>query len=203
MDQPRKVEISNRGYPVETKVKAVEMWLKLGNLYQVSDATQVSLNVIKNWKAQTWWKEIEEEILLGRKVQVNGKLTNIVDKALETVEDRLENGDVIYDIKTGELRRKPVALRDATQAAVAMLQRQEMIEKAQRQVGDGSTTKTIQEQLTILAQEFAKFNNRSKSNAQDIAYKELPNAIHEEWETRLQDGSQEVYESPIGSQEEN
>ena len=199
-----KIEIPHQKWatwPVEKKVQCVDLWLKLGNLRVVAEKSGVSYQLVKEWRVMPWWKQVEDEILATRRVNVNNKLNEIVDTALDTIQDRLVNGDVIYDIKNGELKRKPVGLRDATGAATAILQRQHQIEARQKDEVDTQTTKSIQEQLTMLATEFARFNHRSNQNATDITFKELPNAVHEEREAGLQDGSQEVHESPVSSEE--
>jgi hypothetical protein len=119
---------------------------------------------------------LETEVLSTRRVATSGKLSTIVDKALDVIENRLEQGDIIYDQKTGELRNKPVTLKDATSAATALMQRQNAIEKAQSQEVQISQQSTMQEQLKELAKEFAKFNTRHKTNAQDVEFKEINDA---------------------------
>lgn len=200
-----KIEIPHQKWAtwsVKDKVKAVDLWLKLGNLRRVHETTGVSYQLLKEWKLTNWWKDVEEEIKSSRRVTVTNKLNEIVDTALDVVQDRLINGDVIYNVKNGELIRKPVGVRDATNAASTVLQRQHQIEQKQKDEITQETTKTIQEQLTFLAGEFAKFNNKSKNNATDIKFKEIPNAIHEEREEGLQDRSEEVYLETGSSEEE-
>ena len=48
----------------------------------------------------------------GGDQELDAKTSKIVDKALDQIMDRLENGDHIYDQKTGRIRRAPVKLRE-------------------------------------------------------------------------------------------
>jgi hypothetical protein len=190
-------------WPVEVKFSVVENWLLYGNLRLTAEMTGVGYSTIKMWKGQEWWTDLEKEILAGTRIKQSGNISKIVDKGLEVISDRLENGEVVLDQKTGELVRRPVALRDAATATSNLMQRQSILEK---QIADETITKsnqTIQEQLMFLAQEFAKFNNRSKIGAETIEFIEVDNdAIHDERETGLQEGSSEVYEQARGEEEE-
>lgn len=180
-------------FSLNDRVHAVERWLQIANMRVISEETGISLQTLKEWKTQPWWKDVETEILASKRIIVASKLGGIVDLAMNTIEDRLENGDFKYDEKKGELVRRPIPLKDATSAAQAMFQRQQQIDKQLNEQVDTEATKSIQDQLAILANEFAKFNNRSKSSATDIDFKEIPNAIHEERETRLQTGSEGIH----------
>jgi hypothetical protein len=162
----------NATWPVEKKIEAVTTWLALGNLRHTAASTGVSYGLIKEWKRMPWWKELEAEIVASRRIASATKLSKIVDKSLDVIDDRLDNGDFVYNSKSGEVHRKPVTLRDATTAANALMQRVAIIEKMNRDEAVVEATATIQEQLQNLALEFAKFNRRDNSKAQTIEFKE-------------------------------
>lgn len=183
----------NASWPVEKKIEAVTTWLALGNLRQVAAVTGVSYGMIKQWRIQPWWKELEAEVVASRRIQSGTKLSKIVDKSLDVIDDRLANGDFVYNSKSGELLRKPVTLRDATTAANALMQRAAIIEKMNKDEQVVEATQTIQEQLQSLALEFAKMNKRDNSKAETIAFKENDSAVYEEWQEGLQDGSKEIH----------
>ena len=162
----------NATWPVEKKIEAVTTWLALGNLRQVAAVTGVSHGMIKQWRIAPWWKELEAEIIASRRVAAANKLSKIVDKSLDVIDDRLDNGDFVYNSKSGEIHRKPVTLRDATTAANALMQRAAIIEKLNKDEQVVEATQTIQEQLEGLAKEFAKMNKRDNSKAESIEFKE-------------------------------
>lgn len=170
----------NASWPVEKKIEAVTTWLALGNLRQVAAVTGVSYGMIKQWRIQPWWKELEAEVVASRRIQSGTKLSKIVDKSLDVIDDRLDNGDFVYNSKSGEVHRKPVSLRDATTAANALMQRAAIIEKLNKDEQVVEATLTIQEQLANLALEFAKMNKRDNSKAETIKFKEDNNAYEGE-----------------------
>lgn len=192
----------NASWPVEKKIEAVTTYLVLGSLRQVAAATNVSYGMIKQWRIQPWWKEVEAEIVASRRIAQGSKLSKIVDKSLDVIDDRLSNGDIVLNNKTGELIRKSVSLRDATTAANALMQRAAILEKLQQDDKVLETQVSIKDQLVSLAAEFAKMNGRSKENAESIEYKETDNALHEERETGLRSGGGPVYLETLSGEEE-
>lgn len=196
------------GYPDEIKMTVVQQWLVLGNIKLVSANTDVPIPTIKYWRGEPWWKDYENEIRAGRRFEVDKKLSNIIDKAFDIMSDRLEYGDFVFDQVKGEVVRRPVGFKDANNAATSLLQRQQVLEQQNSEDYNKDATKSIQDQLALLANEFAKFNGRSKSNAEIIEYKEIPSAIHEErpedWEVSsgLQEGSKELYLEARSGEEE-
>ena len=158
----------------DQKIEAVTTWLALGNNKQVAAVLKCSPWTVVQWKKQSWWKEIEQEVLSSRRIQNASKIYKIIDMSLDVIDDRLNNGDFVYNSKAGTLERKPVSLRDATTASNALMQRSAIIEKLQRDEKVVDTTLTIQDQLASLAIEFAKFNKRTNGRATTIEFKETP-----------------------------
>jgi hypothetical protein len=170
----RRVTAKVRGeWPIEKKIECVSKYLVLGNFRLVAELSGVGYTVIKDWSKTGWWKDLEAEIKASRRIEQDSKLSRIVDKALDTIADRLDNGEVVVNPTNGELLRRPVALRDANNTANTLMQRQAILEKMNNNKDTVETQKTIQEQLTVLALEFAKFNNRSKAKAETIEYKDI------------------------------
>lgn len=192
----------NAHWPVEKKIEAVTTYLTLGNLRQVAAVTGVSYGMIKQWRMAPWWKDIEAEIVASRRVAAATKLNKIVDKSLAVIDDRLDNGDFVYNNKSGEVIRKPVNLKDATSAANALMQRAAIIEKLNKDEQIVENQVSIKDQLANLAEQFALMNNRSKAGASDIEFKET-HALHDQRPSGLQEGSGSLYESSGSGQEED
>lgn len=180
-------------YPVEKRIEVVTKCLALGNMRLVAELTGVSYGLIRNWKAEPWWDQLVREIKAAKRAEVDTKLSKIVDKSLATVEDRLDNGEWAYDKKTGEAFRKPVSLLTANKVANDLLQRQKDLSGMNVEESAQDKVQSVQDQIALLAQEFAKFNTKRTI---DVVAKELPNAIHEEREEGLQAGKSSVQFTP-------
>jgi len=176
----------------ETKLDVCAKILKLGNLRLVSDVTKVPYHTILSWKKHPSWLRIVEEVKSANRQELNSKLSRIVNKSLEKVEDLIDNGDFVLNNKTGEVIRKPISLKDASKVASDLMTQQIKLEELDNRTFVDNVT--IVDQLKMLANEFAKFNKRNNNNAQTIEYKEINDAVHDKRETGLQEGSSEVYE---------
>lgn len=78
-----------------------------------------------------------------------------MDKALDSVMDRLENGEFIYDEKTGKVKRVPAKMRDTNKVLTDMIDKRALIKKVNKPQEE---TKAITaDHLVRLAEAFAKF----------------------------------------------
>ena len=160
----------------------------------VSSMTGIPHQLLRSWKAQPWWKEMEQEVRLTENIEMDTKLTKIVDKSLEAVLDRVENGDFIYDNKTGQIKRKPANLRDIGRVSIDILSKRELL-RGNATERKETTQVSVAEQLKQLAMEFSKWNSgQPKQETIDVEMVEVieqdtEDAFHEEWSPQLQGGA--------------
>lgn len=149
----------------EKKDKAVELTLAFGSHYKAAYALGLDRLAVKKWAKQPWWEEKMAEKKAEQVAVLDTKLSETVDKSLEIIADRLENGEQILNNKTGELVVKPVSLKDATKVANDLLQRQTQLRKQQEE--EQTVAVPVKETLAILANEFAKWarTQANKSSA--------------------------------------
>lgn len=170
-----KSHVPGTQWPMEKRIEAVTLYLQLGNMRIVSATCGVPHQLLRLWKTQPWWKEYEFEIKNAKRSDTNTKLTKIIDKTLEILEDRLENGEVVLNNKTGELIRKPVSMKDTLDVSSKLFQQQSTFEKQKLDESSLQQQESIQDTLKQLANEFAKFNGTKKPQiieAEDVEYKE-------------------------------
>lgn len=148
-------------WPIEKKIEVVTQYMVLGNATLVSALTGVGPVIIRQWKMQPWWKELEKEIRATQNIEMDTKLSKIIDKSLEATLDRVENGDFIYDQKTGEIRRKPASLRDIHRVGMDTLEKRDLL-RGNTEERKENTQIAVAEQLKLLATEFAKWVNTGK-----------------------------------------
>lgn len=184
----------------EKRIEVVTKFLALGNMRLVAELTGVSYQLIRLWKTQEWWIDLEAEIRASRAIEVDNKLSKIVDKSLETVADRLENGDLKWNRKTGEVERVPVSLALAHKVAQESLSQQAVQANKTTHESTAAQAASIADQIKMLASEFAKFNtNRTvRVQAEDIT-----DAVYDQREARLQEAVREVRWSPESDQGED
>lgn len=188
MKKLKEAHKSGYKHSVEDRIDVVGKYMLTGNLRLVSEMTGISYGLLRQWKMEPWFDEIRQEIQQSKRFALDNKLGKIIDGALEVMADRLVNGDVTLNHKTGQLQRVPVDIRAATQAANSLLQRQEALAHLEEKVDDTQDQRQTQDILASLAQEFAKFNTNRTKSVEEIQFKETPDAIHEEREEGLREG---------------
>lgn len=190
-----KAHIPGKMYPPEKRIEVVTKWMALGNMRLVSELTGVSYQLCRMWKQMPWWADLVAEIRASRDMQVDNKLSKLVDRSLELVGDRLENGDIRWNKKTAEYDRVPVGLTAVAKVADTLLNQQLNISKKKVIESTGDTQKTVKDQIALLAAEFAKFN--TKRTVEVVA-----SAVYDQRETRLQEAVREVRREAEEHQEE-
>lgn len=179
---PKKLgDRAHRWYSDEEKMEAVKMWLMTGNMPVTAAALNLPLPTLKVWRYSKWWEEIVQELKTENNIQLSNRLKKIVDKSLEVVQDRLENGDFFYDQKLGELVRRPVAMRDALNAASGLLERQTNLEKKPE---NEKAQQQVQDRLASLADAFAQMAKKTRKI--EVFDVEVNDGLQTEAETQTQ-----------------
>lgn len=134
------------------KENAVAKWLILGNIMEVQRQTGIPEITLRKWKAQDWWTDKEKELRKQANTELEGKLGRVLDKSLEQTMDRLENGDIFYNQKSGKFERVPVKAVVANQINKTMLDKKFLLEKINNQ--QDSTQEAIVDRLEAIKKEF-------------------------------------------------
>lgn len=173
-------------YSDEQKIEAVKLWLVIGNTVQVAAALSIDVSTLKLWKSKEWWKDTVRELKTQTGVQLSNKLRVVATLALAQVEDRLEQGDWVYNPKTAKLQRKPVSLKDAHKVHVDLLDRS--LRLADRPLEEEQNRKTI-DKLNEIKLAFERFAKKSKNiEVTDVIFGEETNAVYDQRVEGLQAG---------------
>ena len=163
-----KTKAGEPGQWKETKrIEAVTTYLSTGNLTETGRLTGVPLKTLEQWKYSDWWKEMEKKIRSDEEQHLDAKLTKIIDKTLEKLVDSIENGEHIYDQRTGQIKRMPAKMRDLNNAFNTILDKRQLIRKQPTKIVEQTNTAT---QLQNLADQFAKFVNQKVIEPEPIHY---------------------------------
>lgn len=142
------------------KLEAVKTYLITGNVAMTARILKIPEDTLRRWVKTTWWTEIVDDLRTQDELQLSTRFKKIVEKTLEVVEDRLEHGDFVYDQKTGAMRRKPVAMRDAHKVGLDLDAKRDLILGRQ---APAASNEQIDAKLSKLAQSFADIVNGRKA----------------------------------------
>ena len=95
-------------WPQQTKVDACTFYCVYGDFDKVSELTKVPAYILRSWHQEPWWVEIQKKVYVEQNENLSARINEVLDKSLIEIKDRLENGDMFFDRKAGEFRRKPV-----------------------------------------------------------------------------------------------
>lgn len=152
-------------WPEKIKMEAVTLWCSTGSPTTVSETLGIPLCTIETWKTLDWWKNAVEVLRNQDNEKLDSKLTKALDKALDKVLDLIDNGEFIYDQKTGKVKRMPAKLRDVNHAFNSLVDKRQLIRKLPTKIVESSQT---EQKLKQLAVQFAEFVNKNKKEPEAL-----------------------------------
>ena len=150
------------------KLETVQTYLMFGNLAQTARVLNIPEATVYRWRMTSWWKEIEGELKTQDELQLSAKLKRTMERSMDIVDDRLEHGDYVYDQKTGQMKRKPVSVKDAHKVSMDLLTKRDLI--LNRNVPDASEEQ-MSDKLLKMMQQFADFAQKKldkNSTVEDV-----------------------------------
>lgn len=136
------------------KLNAAALYTVCGNLKEVERMTGISYNTLKDWKETEWWATVILKIREEADDVLDAKATKIVDKALEKIMDRIENGDMVWNAKAGKAVPVPVKARDLATVTNTILDKRQLLRGKPTSISAKTSEDT---RLKALASEFEKF----------------------------------------------
>jgi hypothetical protein len=89
-------------------------------------------------------------------MEMSSRLKKVVDKSLDVVIDRLENGDHMFNPRTGEIVRIPLKARDALKAIDTSLDKRQLLQQKTTQAVEQHT---IEDRLANLLAKFEQMGS--------------------------------------------
>lgn len=151
------------------KLEAVTTYQTVGTLELTSSIINVPVHTLRSWKRTDWWADYTNELQTDNNIQLDLKLEKVMNKSLEAVLDRIENGDVTYDPKTGRQFRIPPKLRDVQKVTTDLIEKRQLLRKVNtKQSTERQPQQVTADHLVQLAQAFAQFANGNKPLAPEV-----------------------------------
>lgn len=115
----------------------------------------VPASTIRMWKnTHGWWKTVLSEVRRAKQDELDAKLTAVIMKGVDELNDRVENGNYKYNPKTGEIERVPLTSSELAKDAVGI-----PIDKRAIMRGDPTSRivkEDVNETLKFLGEQFMK-----------------------------------------------
>lgn len=152
-------------FSMDRKVEACTLYAVYGNVEEVEKITKIPANHIRAWKQESWWIDLTRQIYVEQNENLGANINKILDKTLVHLSDRLENGDYLYDQKTGDFKRKPVDTKVLTMLFDNLA--------VQRRLNRGEPTSIskaigVDERLKTLQDQFEKFSKSKEIEGESV-----------------------------------
>ena len=142
---------STSQYTDEQRREAIANYVVLGNVKRVSEIVDIPRDTLYGWVKSDWGLELITTIQNEKTEQLDANLTRMLEKAGETIEDRLMYGDSVVD-RDGQLMRKPVSMRDTGTVFGIMFDKQRLLRNQATSISTNSSAlDNIAAQLEKLA----------------------------------------------------
>jgi hypothetical protein len=164
-------------YNLEQKTDACAMYCVYGDIEQVSELTGIPAKFLREWKQEPWWNEIQKKVFVEQNEKLAGRITGVLDKSLEHLVDRLDNGDFLWDVRKSKLVRKPVDTKVLATVFNTLVSRRQLIRGEPTSI---TTQVGVDDRLKLLAQQFEKFAAAKEveqiaPTVIDVSFTEEPN----------------------------
>lgn len=170
------------------KLETVQTYLMLGNAAMTARVLKIPEDTVYRWRKSAWWKEIEGELRVQDELQLSARLKKIVVSSLDAVEERLEHGDYVYDQKSGQMRRKPVSMKDAHKVSMDLIEKKHLIDNRN---APSASEEQMQDKLLKMMIQFSEFaQGKLKENntieVEDVEIKVVqddgfPDQVHDDF----------------------
>jgi transposase-like protein len=115
-----------RSWTSSEKVHAAAMYVVMGSYTKVSELTGVPLKTLENWRHEPWWYEVTSRVKKEKNDELDAKFTQVLDKSVDELEDRVKNGDWSLG-KNGDVVRTPVRSRDLSTIVGVLFDRRQLV----------------------------------------------------------------------------
>ena len=181
-----------RQWAQSIKDRAVEKYVVTGSRSITARELNIPIDTLNGWLKKDWFKDA---IATKRNEQIellDSKLTESIDEAILQMQDRLKNGDTVYNQRTGKFTQAPAKLRDLNHAFSSLVEKRQLIRKLPTKITEQQSTAA---QLQNLADQFQQFvTGKLKEEGVD---KLVDRVIEGETVVQGEDGTWEVCDGSV------
>lgn len=159
---PNATKGRHRWHTDEKKIEVCTLYAAVGNAKKVAELTKVPEGTVTRWMTEDWWALTSQRIKREEGLVTDKKFSTIVDKALVKLEERIEKGDMMYDIKRGKVVPVEVSARDLAIVTGTIFDKRQLLRGEATKITSVSTS---EEHLKQLATQFTTWVKEKQEKA--------------------------------------
>ena len=168
----------------ERRALFVAAFFETGNASKSAVLAGVHLNSAMKWKNQAWFDKAIKDLKKQKDRQMDGRITNTLEKLLIQIEDRIDKGDdKLFMTKDGEVihKRQKVSLRDLTISSGVLFDKRAAI---RREPDSDDSASSALDRIADKLREYARTENpNSLKDVVDVEVTEVPEVRNEGQQT--------------------
>jgi hypothetical protein len=157
-------------FNLEQKTDACALYCVYGDVDQVSELTGIDSKFLRQWKDEPWWSEIQKKVFVEQNEKLASRISGVLDRSLDHLVDRLDNGDYLWDVRKSKLVRKPVDTKVLSNLFNNLVTRRQLIRGEPTSI---TTQVAVDDRLKLLAEQFEKFANAKEIEAIPTTFTEI------------------------------
>jgi hypothetical protein len=142
-------------FPDTKKVEAATIYAVTGSLQRASELSGVPIHTLQSWRREDAFQELLREVWQENNEKIDAKFTEIIEKSLNAILDRLDNGD--YKVTPrGDVKRVPISAKELSLVQAINVDKRQLLRglpTSRSESGDTGTQKTV-DRLEKLAETF-------------------------------------------------
>lgn len=173
--RPPRTKAKPTWYSLDKKIHAACVYAVTGSLKEANKLTDIPENQLRVMMNEQWWQDAIKQVRREENDTISAKMTTIVEKSLDAMLDRIENGDSYKD-KDGEYKL-PVKLKDLTMPAAILTDKRQLLRGEATHISGKLGQEDILKELANKFEAFAKQLNLKEPETIDVSDAEV---IHED-----------------------
>ena len=162
-------------YNEQDRIKAASTYAVVGNANEVERITGIPSETVRYWRTQEWWDKVVERVQIEKDDEHDVKLTEIIDKILPQINDRVEKGDFIVD-KYGKMHRKPMGGKELGVSLSIVADKRDLLRRKQKTNVETQSTKELLQNIANTVRDFVK-NTQIKTIEGEVIHAQEANPV--------------------------
>lgn len=160
-------------YSLEQKYAAAAHYYQYHNLKKCERDLGIPVATLSGWKESVWWDDLTKQVIKDIDAKMRSTGLEIIEKAQAAILDRLDNGDSVIT-KTGQIVRKPAALRDVLFTFLTTFDKNRIINMQPTSVNGGSA---VSAELTKQLREIGEALRKQSEDSGKTAPNKVSNTV--------------------------
>lgn len=154
-------------FPEEKKIEAATIYAATGSLQRAAELSGVPVTVVRGWRQTDEFQALLKEVWTENNEKIDAKFTAIIEKSLDAIVDRLDNGD-FFVRRDGQLARKPISAKELSLVQAINVDKRQLLRglPTSRSESTGQVEDKTVSRLEKLAETFenlARFGRKPKT----------------------------------------